>query len=133
MRIIIAGSREMTDYEKLKNEWAAYKKRHGLPKAITIITGGAAGADKLAERLAREEGHGLIVMQADWQTHGKKAGPMRNAAMAKEAGPEGRLLAYWDGESPGTANMIGQAKHHGLKVEIVTLDADEEAWEQCRL
>ena len=86
---------------------------------ISIITGGANGADKLAERLAKEKGIRCEVIKADWRTHGRTAGPIRNHNMAKAAGTDGRLLAYWDGESPGTGNMVNTARRMGLYVEIV--------------
>jgi len=116
----------------MQSEWKAYKARHKLQDTnITIITGGARGADELAERLAKETDTRLQVMKADWKAHGKAAGPIRNAAMAKAAGADGRLLAYWDGKSPGTADMIKQAKRAGLKVQTVDLAPAD--WEQCRL
>jgi hypothetical protein len=124
MRIIIAGSRNMTDYSLMKLTWTEYIQRHGLKaEELTIISGGAAGADKLAERLAKETGIACRIMKADWEAHGKSAGQIRNNAMAKAAGPapDGRLLAYWDGESPGTEGMIRSAKRAGLHVEIVRL------------
>ena len=47
--------------------------------------------------------------------------------MAKAAGADGRLLAFWDGQSPGTTGMIKQARSVGLHVEIVrTTEAETE-------
>ena len=40
---------------------------------------------------------------ADWRTHDKSAGPIRNAQMAKYA--DGAII-LWDGQSKGTLNMI---------------------------
>ena len=99
---------------------------------ITIITGGASGADRLAVQLAKEENIRIEIIKADWRTHGKAAGPIRNRVMAEAAAPDGRLLAYWDGKSPGTADMIKQARRVGLKVQTIELMALT-GWEQCRL
>jgi hypothetical protein len=133
-KIIIAGSRNVTDYNQIKQAWEEYVKRHGLQtQQLTIISGGANGADKLAERLAKENGIGLQVMKADWEAHGKSAGHIRNNAMAKAAGTDGRLLAYWDGESRGTAGMIKQARNAGLHVEIVRIPGESAMAEQLTL
>ena len=60
-------------------------------KKITIVEGGAKGADKLGERYARERGYSLVVKPADWSKGGtlkypeydKSAGPRRNEEMAE--------------------------------------------------
>lgn len=52
---------------------------------------------------------------------GKAAGPIRNAQMAKYAseGAKGILVAFWDGKSKGTKNMIQEARNKDLIVKIV--------------
>ena len=78
-------------------------------KKITIVEGGAKGADKLAERYARERGYGLVVKPADWSKGGtlkypqsdKSAGPRRNREMAK-MGDVG--IAFPGGK--GTSNFV---------------------------
>jgi hypothetical protein len=55
------------------------------------------------------------VFPADWKTHGKAAGPIRNRQMAKNAEA---LIALWDGNSRGTKNMIETATKLGLKVYV---------------
>ena len=52
---------------------------------------------------------------AEWDKYGRKAGPLRNEAMARYADA---LLAYWNGESKGTKSMIELAKASGLKVGV---------------
>lgn len=64
----------------------------------------------------------MLKFQADWDRYGKSAGYRRNAEMAKfasEEGNKGVLIAFWDGESRGTKNMIDLAKRYGLKVHVV--------------
>jgi len=73
-----------------------------------LISGGADGVDTAAEALAQTGDIPLTVMEADWQTHGKSAGPRRNSRMV-EAGDV--LLALWNGESPGTRDTISKARH----------------------
>lgn len=81
----------------------------------TVISGGARGADRLGETWAKANGVLLKVYPADWDTHGKSAGYLRNALMASRANA---LVALWDGQSHGTRHMIGCAKGRGLKVHV---------------
>lgn len=112
-RVIIAGTRTYDDYETLK-AYADYKLSR-IDEDIEIVSGGARGADALGERYAKEKGYSVKRFPAEWERYGKRAGPRRNEAMAEYADA---LLAYWDGESRGTKNMIELAKASGLKVGV---------------
>ncbi len=109
-KIIIAGSREFSDYEYLKK--CLDKIAHPLD---TVISGTARGADQLGERYASDKKLKVIKMPADWEKHGKSAGYKRNEEMAKQGD---LLCAFWDGTSRGTKHMIDLAKKHGLKVHV---------------
>ncbi len=116
-RIIIAGTRDFNDYELLKktcDRYLAGKAESG--EEIVIVSGGAPGADALGARYARERGLRVLHYPAQWGKYGRKAGPMRNTEMAENADA---LLAFWDGKSRGTGNMIQKAEKRGLKVEVV--------------
>ena len=52
----------------------------------------------------------VMRFPANWKKYGKKAGPIRNETMAKNA--EG-LVAIWDGQSRGTTSMINLATRYG--------------------
>ena len=80
-----------------------------------VVSGGAAGIDRLGEQWAHAFRVPVATFPADWQTHGKAAGPIRNKQMAEYADA---LIAIWDGKSHGTANMIQEAKKRGLPVHI---------------
>lgn len=117
--VIIAGSRDFNDALLLSarcSEWAGFGQVGAMFSAdITVISGDASGADKLGAEWA--DFHGLEVrhMPADWDQHGRAAGPIRNAKMA-EIGDV--LLAFWDGKSKGTKNMIENALRKGLEVHV---------------
>lgn len=112
MRLIIAGSRGITDRRRVEKAFL----RYGFHKRATaIVSGGAAGVDQIGEWLAGKYGLDLIRMPADWETYGKRAGPIRNAKMA---GVSDALLAIWDFQSRGTLDMIGKAVIVGLKVYL---------------
>lgn len=48
-----------------------------------VVAGGAKGADSLAELWAREYNYPFLSCPADWNLHGRSAGPIRNRQMAK--------------------------------------------------
>ena len=85
-------------------------------RAGISISGHATGADALGERYAQERGLFLDAHPADWNKHGRAAGPIRNAEMAEAADT---LIAFWDGASRGTKNIIVTAKSKGLKVVVI--------------
>lgn len=114
-RVIIAGCRDFNDYELLK-EKCDYFLQDKKKEDVVIISGHASGADALGERYAQERGFLLETFPADWKAHGRAAGPIRNARMASAANS---LIAFWDGKSRGTKNMIETAKNHNLKVVVV--------------
>ena len=83
--------------------------------SIIIVSGGCIGADLMGEQYAKESGYGVERYPAEWEKYGRKAGIMRNAVMADNADA---LIAYWDGVSRGTKNMIDEARKRGLAVRI---------------
>lgn len=116
MRIIVAGSRTFDDYPLLC-ETMDHLTRKLDKKKLVILSGGAKGADKLGEQWAFERRVGTVeVYHADWVKHGKAGGPIRNGEMTENADV---LVAFWDGKSPGTKDMISQAKKKGLKVRVI--------------
>jgi hypothetical protein len=111
-RLIIAGSRTFSDYEKLK---AAIIERYDV-KDLHIISGGARGADILGERFAREYNLPLTRYPAEWDLYGKSAGYRRNEDMARNADV---CIAFWDGVSKGTKHMIDLCVKHNLVFHII--------------
>lgn len=110
MRLIIAGSRGITDYDIL------VKVMSELPfTPTTIVSGTARGVDKLGEEYAEKNDIDIIRYPAEWDKFGKSAGYKRNAIMANNADA---LLALWDGQSKGAAHMIELAHKKGLKIYI---------------
>lgn len=110
MRVILAGSRDFSDYEEFKK---------GINESgfdITeVISGGARGADTLGEKYAKEMNLSLRIFLAKWNEFGKSAGFIRNEEMSNNADA---LIAFWDQKSQGTKNMIDIAKNKGLKVHV---------------
>lgn len=110
MKVIIAGSRFITDYDLLLETI-----KEADFDITEVVCGAANGVDSMGERYAKENNIKLSYFYADWKTLGKAAGIKRNEVMA---GYSDGLIALWDGKSPGTKHMISYAKKKGLKVYV---------------
>ena len=118
-RIIVAGGRDFNNYDLLSETLDAVLKRYTDSETI-IVTGCCRGADALGEHYAKEHGIPVKRFPADWLQYGKAAGPIRNREMAEYASEgEGVLVAFWDGKSRGTKNMIDMAFKYGLDVHVI--------------
>lgn len=114
MNVGIIGSRTFNDYHLLQDVISA----HLDISAITgIVSGGARGADALAERFAVENSIRLTIHKPDWKTYNKAAGIMRNKDIVANSDI---LFAFWDGKSKGTEHSINLAKKN-VKTVIVTI------------
>lgn len=111
MKTAIIGTRTFENYEQLESIINDLGN-----KPTEIISGGAAGADALAERYATENGIKMTIIKADWGKHGKAAGPIRNKLIVEACE---QMVAMWDGQSKGTKNSIDNAKAHGKPTKIV--------------
>lgn len=107
--VLVCGGRDYDDYEKVRATLNALKPWR-------VIHGGARGADNLADRWAQYCGIACEVYEADWETHGKAAGPMRNQKMLDDGKPD-LVVAFPGGR--GTADMVRRAKKAGVPVQEV--------------
>lgn len=111
MRVLVCGGRNYSDREAIFSALHDLAEEHGW---LTIIEGGASGADSLAREWARLHYHGLVTMPADWREYGISAGPMRNEQMIISGKPD-LVLAFQGGR--GTADMIRRAKKHNIPLK----------------
>ena len=118
-RVIIAGCRDFCNYFMLKERCEYYLQNKMKTHNVIIVSGHASGADSLGEKFATDHNLPCELHPADWERHGKAAGPIRNEEMAEKADA---LIAFWDGESRGTKSMISIAKRKGLQVAVVRYD-----------
>lgn len=108
MKVIIAGSRVLpfcpykTDLQLLREPVLLFECRFSC-RISRVVSGCARGADKLGEKFAAMRGIGVDRYFADWDTHGKAAGYIRNKRMVDSAA-EG-LIALWDTTSKGTKHL----------------------------
>lgn len=114
MRVVVCGGRDFADRNAVARALMPYR-----PAKVTedsehiLILGGAPGADSLAEEWADVWGVRKRVYPADWNAHGRAAGPIRNQRMLEEGRPD-LVLAFPGGR--GTEDMIRRAEAAGVKV-----------------
>lgn len=99
-RVLVCGGR---DYSDRKRVYEILDVAHRANPIILLIAGGANGADALAVDWARGESVPHKVFNADWEKHGRAAGPIRNQQMLDEGRPH-MVIAFPGGK--GTANMV---------------------------
>lgn len=121
-RVLVCGGRDFENYDLfvrimdrfwMENVPISGPTGHRDRCPLTLISGGARGADKMAERYAIFRGHDVEVFEPDWLTYGNSAGPIRNQQMLDEGKPD-LVIAFPGGT--GTANMIELAEKAGVKV-----------------
>lgn len=115
--LIIAGGRDFNDSPLLEQTVDQFLQN--VQEEITIFCGGARGADSLGERYAKSRGYAVRYFPPDWRRYGRAAGPVRNQKMAENADA---LVAFWDGTSRGTGNMIEAARSRQLAIQIHRYD-----------
>lgn len=104
MKLAIIGSRTFNNYTLLCAVVRTYFKDLSIQE---VISGGAAGADSLGARYAKDNNLQLREFIPDWEKYGKSAGFIRNEDIVKNAD---FVLCFWDGVSRGTQNSLGHAK-----------------------
>ena len=114
MRVIVCGSRHWTDRKRIADRLREFVAH------TTIVHGGARGADRIAGEEAKKRGLKVEVHPANWERYGRAAGPIRNHKMA-ELGAD-LCIAFLKDNSPGTRNMIEQARKFEIPVEIIQSD-----------
>ncbi len=114
LRIIVCGDRNWSDEKIIENELKRYFDANAF-----IITGGARGADTIANSLANRRGVETKIYHAKWTKFGKFAGPERNTRMLVEGKPDLVIAFHTEiAKSRGTLNMVGQANEAGIPVYL---------------
>ena len=112
-RVIVAGSRNFNDWR------LAYQTLNEHKDEIKeVICGDAKGADTIGAKWAEENRIKVNHFPADWQKYGAAAGYVRNKQMGDIAD---KLIAFWDGKSPGTKHMIEYMRELGKDIEVIKI------------
>jgi hypothetical protein len=113
MRVLVCGSREWTNKERIRAELEQ------IVDLQTVIHGNARGADRLAGEVAKEMGIQVMKYPADWPRYGKGAGVIRNQEMLDIESPH-LVIAFRKGlVSAGTDNMIRRTRLAGIELRVV--------------
>lgn len=106
MKLIIAGSRDLIiTTNELKSTLEKYINFNDVK---TIVSGNCSGIDKIGEQLAKANNLEVLLFPADWKTHGKSAGPIRNMKMAEIA--DCAVILVNKENSKGSLNMYNNMK-----------------------
>ena len=98
-QIIVTGGRGYDDFNMVSDILDLFD-------IGAIIQGGANGADKLAREYAKLKHLEYTTVIAEWDKHGRAAGPIRNRQMLQMF-PEAIVLAFPGGA--GTDNCVKTA------------------------
>ena len=116
-RIIVCGTRDFNDKPLLQKTLDSVL--NGM-QSVEIVSGGCRGADTYGEEYARSRKISVKRFPADWDKYGRAAGPIRNRQMLEYATAENAtVIAFWDGKSKGTMNMIQTAQKQGANVHVI--------------
>jgi len=110
VKVVIAGSREITNYSELIRAIEDSKF-----EITAVVSGTARGVDRMGERFAVENNLEVLPYPANWDKYGKRAGYLRNSEMADVSDA---AIILWDGESKGTKMMIEEMKKRKKPVYV---------------
>lgn len=91
-------------------------------RATSVIHGAARGADTCGDFAAKTLRLPVQSFPADWERHGKAAGPIRNQRMLDEGKPD-LVLAFHDDidSSKGTRHMVAIATRAGVRCVVLSV------------
>jgi len=114
MKLAIVGSRNFTNWDRFREVVTQWTLDNGIPDVI--VSGGANGADTMAEDFAKSMNIPTEIFLPDWNRYGRGAGIIRNGDIVKTADA---MIAFPLGESRGTWNSISRARAKGIPVQVI--------------
>lgn len=122
--VVVTGGRDYDDAQFIG--WALghfYDYYRDNPKPgttmvvqnLTIVNGGARGADELSSRWADKWKIGKNIHHADWNLYGIAAGPIRNKHMLEAYPKDSTIVVAFPGGN-GTKDCVERARRMGLSV-----------------
>ena len=117
MKVLACGSRGYPD-DDVYTWWDEIFS--DLAPVEVLVHGDCRGPDQVSgawfdEKVPAAE---VIAMPADWNRHGRAAGFIRNEQMLDQQKPD-LVVAFWDGQSRGTAHTIAEAAKRGIPVRVL--------------
>ena len=115
VKVGIVGSRSITSSEYVFSVLDFYLARLLEENEVVIVSGSAIGIDSLGAQWAELRKLKTEIYLPDWQTHGKKAGFLRNQQIIDNSD---YLIAITTG-SNGTADSIKRAVKKNIPIKII--------------
>jgi len=118
--LAIVGSRFVNhdsedSYKLIEKEVLQLERSTGI-SFKTIVSGGAKGIDKIAEKFAERHRRAMLVFEPNYSKYPSRQAPIiRNTQIVDHAN---YMLAYPKGRSPGTRDSIRKARAAGLHVIV---------------
>lgn len=113
MKLLVAGSRNW-DLVPILNHWLFHWTNH--QESVTLIEGGADGADYLARQFGLQKGWEIHTFLPHYDLHGKRATHVRNQEMVDQQ-PDLALI-FWRDRSAGTKSTITKAFQAGILTRV---------------
>jgi hypothetical protein len=126
-RVLVTGSRAWPDGAAVHQKLRRVALRQGFGRLVVVHGACPTGADAFADEWARENADAGVTVEphpADWDTHGKAAGPLRNTHMVQLTAD--LVLAFPLGASRGTRDCMSKAQQAGLSVWVAPSPAVDE-------
>ena len=114
MRLLVCGGRNYANRAKAFKALDKVDAKHGIDE---ILQGGAQGADNLAHEWAMARERVSIAVPAQWEQHGKRAGPIRNQRMLDEFKPNA-CVAFVG--TRGTQDMCRRCQNANVPIWYVS-------------
>lgn len=113
MNLAVVGSRTFSDWNLLNQTLSEFHHKTPISK---VVSGGARGADSLAEKWAKINNIPVTVFPAQWDKYGRSAGMIRNKLIISASD---HCIAFWDGVSRGTKNDIELCQRLNVPCSII--------------
>ncbi|MGH8879523.1 MAG: DUF2493 domain-containing protein [Stackebrandtia sp.] len=113
VRVLVTGSRTWNSYRTIATALDTLHRVHG--GRLVIVHGACpTGADAIAAAWCRRHAVPQEPHRADWRTHGRAAGPVRNAAMVHTR--PALCLAFIRDASRGASHCADLADRTGIPI-----------------
>lgn len=115
VRVLLAGGPPVDRREPISAKLQRLRAEHG--DRLVVVHGDCrTGADRIARELCKA----LAIRQerhpAEWDRHGRSAGPIQNRAMV--ASGASLCVAFVDGDSAGTRELVAMAELAGTEIRL---------------
>jgi len=112
MKPAVIGSKEFTDYKKLKS---ALNKINNISQ---IISGGTPGTDTLAKKYAQENNIAFLEFPPDFHKYGNEAKHVRDKLIVENCG---KIIAFYDGKCEGTKYTLDYGRKLRKPIKIIEI------------